>query len=139
MFQDPNDRTVKGTMFGHPSIEATIQGVVFSGLLADGMQHPEVFDDTLPVGYDSDDDGQPPHKPTFSLVTIAVAITGVRVFLCWCASFLRWYSGTRRYYGIFKRPLGAREILSQNIQALLRRGAQDTAGLAHIPLQSDED
>ncbi|KAJ6605113.1 hypothetical protein B0H10DRAFT_1957236 [Mycena sp. CBHHK59/15] len=68
-------------MYGHPSIPATIQGAVFDGLLSDGMQHPEFFDDTLPEAHELEDDTQPPHRPTFSLVTCAKAITALRAVI----------------------------------------------------------
>lgn len=68
-------------MYQHASIEATITGAVFDGLLSYGMQHPEFFDDTLPKEYDAEDETQPPHKPTFSLVTINLAINAVSSFM----------------------------------------------------------
>lgn len=41
------------------------------------MQYPEFFDDTLPKDCDPDDEMQPPHKPTFSLVAANLAINAV--------------------------------------------------------------
>ncbi|KAJ6559358.1 hypothetical protein DFH09DRAFT_1279588 [Mycena vulgaris] len=87
VFTDPTDRTVKGTLYQHPSIEATIQKAAFDGLLSDGMQHPEFFDDTLPTGLYLEDDTQPPHQATFSLVTSANAINAIR------ASIMEYSSG----------------------------------------------
>ncbi|KAJ6580314.1 hypothetical protein B0H10DRAFT_1962548 [Mycena sp. CBHHK59/15] len=81
VFTDPNDRMVKGSMYRHPSIPATIQGAVFDGLLSDGMQHPEFFDGTLLEAHELEDDTQPPHRPTFSLVTCAKAITALRAVI----------------------------------------------------------
>jgi hypothetical protein len=63
-------------MYKHASIKTLIQTALFAGLLSNGMQYPEFFDDTLPHG--EQDDAQPPHQPTLSLVTFNVAITAVR-------------------------------------------------------------
>ncbi|KAJ7440892.1 hypothetical protein FB451DRAFT_1442816 [Mycena latifolia] len=87
VFTDPMDRTVKGTLYGHASIQAAINKAAFDGLLSDAMQHPEYFDDTLPATHDLEDDTQPPHKPTFSLVPIAGVITAIR------ASIMEYSSG----------------------------------------------
>ncbi|KAJ7314251.1 hypothetical protein DFH08DRAFT_972992 [Mycena albidolilacea] len=61
VFENPRDRTVKNSMSKHASIETLIQTALFAGLLSDGMQYPEFFDDTLPLG--EQDDAQPSHKP----------------------------------------------------------------------------
>ncbi|KAJ7099273.1 hypothetical protein B0H15DRAFT_796960 [Mycena belliarum] len=78
VFTDPNDRTAKGTLYGHASIPAVIQRATFNGLLSVAMQHPEEFDDTLPEACDLEDETRPIHKPTYSLVAIAHAITALR-------------------------------------------------------------
>ncbi|KAJ7105366.1 hypothetical protein C8R44DRAFT_886833 [Mycena epipterygia] len=78
VFADPHNRKAKGTLYQHASIEKTVIGVVFDGLLSYGMQHPEFLDDTSPKDYDADDETQPPHKPTFSLVAINLAINAIR-------------------------------------------------------------
>ncbi|KAJ7873976.1 hypothetical protein B0H13DRAFT_2348784 [Mycena leptocephala] len=75
VFEDPHDRTVKGSMYKHCSIGLLINRVVFANMLSLGMQYPEFFDDTFP---DTDDDMQPPHKPTLCLVIIAIAVTALR-------------------------------------------------------------
>ncbi|KAJ7646308.1 hypothetical protein DFH06DRAFT_1332694 [Mycena polygramma] len=75
VFENPHDRTVKNSMYKHASIETLIRLGIFAGLLSDGMQYPEFFDDTLP---DEHDDTQPPHKPTFSMVAITVVTTSLR-------------------------------------------------------------
>ncbi|KAJ7107719.1 hypothetical protein C8R44DRAFT_857839 [Mycena epipterygia] len=86
VFEDPRDRKAKGTLYQHASIEATIQGVVFDGLLSHGIQHPELFDDTLPKEHHPDDETQPPHKPTFSLVAANLAINAIRAAIMEYAS-----------------------------------------------------
>ncbi|KAJ7129657.1 hypothetical protein C8R44DRAFT_908415 [Mycena epipterygia] len=86
VFEDPRDRKAKGTLYQHASIEATIQGVVFDGLLSHGIQHPELFDDTLPKEHHPDDETQPPHKPTFSLVAANLAINAIRATIMEYAS-----------------------------------------------------
>lgn len=65
-------------MYQHPGILETIKQAAFSGILSDGMQYPEFFDDTLPDPHTLEDDTQPPHKPTMSLVTATIAIQVVR-------------------------------------------------------------
>ncbi|KAJ6549169.1 hypothetical protein B0H10DRAFT_2129194, partial [Mycena sp. CBHHK59/15] len=78
VFTDPSDRTTKGTMYQHPSILETIKRAVFSGILSDGMQYPDFFDDMLPSQHTLEDDTQPRHKPTMSLVVVTLAIQALR-------------------------------------------------------------
>ncbi|KAJ7483027.1 hypothetical protein B0H11DRAFT_2232045 [Mycena galericulata] len=108
VFADPEDRTAKGTMYKNASIEATIQAALFSGLLADGMQYPELFDDTCPHELEADDETQPPHKPTFSLVSLANATTAVR------ASIMEYSSGH------FVREDYSRKVFKPYFEAELR-------------------
>ncbi|KAJ6609061.1 hypothetical protein B0H10DRAFT_2226262 [Mycena sp. CBHHK59/15] len=77
-FTDPNDRTAKGTMYQHPSILETIKQAAFANILSDGMQYPHLFDDTLPAPHTVEDDTQPLHKPTMSLVVITLALEAIR-------------------------------------------------------------
>ncbi|KAF8210920.1 hypothetical protein K438DRAFT_1959129 [Mycena galopus ATCC 62051] len=74
VFEDPHDRTVKGTMYKHASISVFVNVAVFANLLAPGMQYPEFFDDTPlpPMGTELE------HTPTLSLVTIALILTALR-------------------------------------------------------------
>ncbi|KAK6988012.1 hypothetical protein R3P38DRAFT_3445288 [Favolaschia claudopus] len=74
VFANPHDRTIKGSMYQHPCIAVVIRGVLYANLLSMGMQFPQYFDDTFP---DTPDESQN-HKPTLSLVTIALAITAIR-------------------------------------------------------------
>ncbi|KAJ7674409.1 hypothetical protein B0H17DRAFT_1207990 [Mycena rosella] len=78
VYRDPWDRTTKGSMYQHASIQHTIELAVFDGLLSDGMQHADYFDDTMPQGYNPADESQPLHKPTFSLVTTALDVISIR-------------------------------------------------------------
>ncbi|KAJ6454808.1 hypothetical protein C8R45DRAFT_1111743 [Mycena sanguinolenta] len=75
VYEDPTDRTIKGSMYKHSSITVLIRTALFANVLSMGMQHPEFFDDTLPEGHD---ETQLPHTPTFSLVTMALLITALR-------------------------------------------------------------
>ncbi|KAF7362854.1 hypothetical protein MVEN_00635200 [Mycena venus] len=84
VFENPCDRTVKWTMYKHHSIGVLIRKALFANLLSVGMQYPEFFDDTFP---DVNDETQPKHKPTLSLVTIAVAVTALR------GGIMEWSSG----------------------------------------------
>ncbi|KAF7335016.1 hypothetical protein MVEN_02251800 [Mycena venus] len=84
VFENPCDRTVKGSMYKHRSIGVLIRRALFANLLSEGMQYPQFFDDTFP---DVDDENQPEHNPTFSLVTIAVAVSALR------GAIMEWSSG----------------------------------------------
>ncbi|KAJ6617200.1 hypothetical protein B0H10DRAFT_1948576 [Mycena sp. CBHHK59/15] len=76
VFADPYDRTVKGSMYKHASIGVLICDTLFTALLSLGMQYLEAFDDAFPEVHN---DMAPPHRPTLSLVTLAIAITALRV------------------------------------------------------------
>lgn len=67
-------------MYKHASIGAVINDVVFDGLLSYGMQYPEYFDDSLFTVDPAHEDMGPSHKPTLSLVTIALVVTAVSLF-----------------------------------------------------------
>ncbi|KAJ7699459.1 hypothetical protein B0H14DRAFT_3652965 [Mycena olivaceomarginata] len=78
VFSDPSDRTIKGSMYKHPAIQAMAEATVFKNLLADAVQYPELFDDA-PQPLDEDPaPSQPPHKPQFSAVAITVFISALR-------------------------------------------------------------
>ncbi|KAJ7198049.1 hypothetical protein B0H12DRAFT_134545 [Mycena haematopus] len=74
VFENPHDRTVKGTMYKHTSISVLVNAAVFANLLSPGMQYPEFFDDTPPPPAGTELE----HTPTLSLVTIALALTALR-------------------------------------------------------------
>ncbi|KAK7049034.1 hypothetical protein R3P38DRAFT_3175288 [Favolaschia claudopus] len=74
VFSNTHDRTIKGSMYQHPSIAVVVGGVLYKNLLSMGMQFTQYFDDTSPeIPHDAQN-----HKPTLSLVTIALAITAIR-------------------------------------------------------------
>ncbi|KAJ7882419.1 hypothetical protein B0H14DRAFT_2565403 [Mycena olivaceomarginata] len=76
VYSDPFDRTLRGSMYKHPAIQAMAEATVFKNVLADGVQHPDWFDDA-PATPD-DDPTQPPHKPQFSAVPLNVLICALR-------------------------------------------------------------
>ncbi|KAJ7661874.1 hypothetical protein B0H14DRAFT_3076924, partial [Mycena olivaceomarginata] len=70
LFSDPSDRTIKGSMYKHPAIQAMTKATVFKNLLANAVQYPELFDDSAPQPLDDD----PRTKPA----TTQAAIFGCR-------------------------------------------------------------
>ncbi|KAJ7834652.1 hypothetical protein B0H14DRAFT_2590801 [Mycena olivaceomarginata] len=45
VYLDPFDCTLRGSMYKHPAIQAMAEATVFKNVLADGVQHPDWFDD----------------------------------------------------------------------------------------------
>ncbi|KAJ7825855.1 hypothetical protein B0H14DRAFT_2819274 [Mycena olivaceomarginata] len=81
LFSDPSDRTIKGSMYKHPAIQAMTEATVFKNLLANAVQYPELFND-VPQPLDDDPaPNQPPRKPQFLVVAITVFISVVRALL----------------------------------------------------------
>ncbi|KAJ7810215.1 hypothetical protein B0H14DRAFT_3480807 [Mycena olivaceomarginata] len=74
VFLDPSDRTLRGSMFKHPAIQAMAEATVFKNVLADAIQHPEWFDDAPPPP----DDDTAAHKPQFSAVFLNLLICALR-------------------------------------------------------------
>ncbi|KAF7367106.1 hypothetical protein MSAN_00970200 [Mycena sanguinolenta] len=90
VFADPDDRTVKNSMYQHASIGALICRALFASLLSPGMQYPDFFDDTFPQ---ASEEAVSQHKPTLSLVTLAFAVTApswsTPVAIFWAKIFSR--------------------------------------------------
>ncbi|KAJ7850168.1 hypothetical protein B0H14DRAFT_2763922 [Mycena olivaceomarginata] len=80
-FSDPSDRTIKGSMYKHPAIQAMTEATVFKNLLANAVQYPELFDDAPQPLDDDPAPNQPPRKPQFLAVAITVFISVVRALL----------------------------------------------------------
>ncbi|KAJ7821868.1 hypothetical protein B0H14DRAFT_3146549 [Mycena olivaceomarginata] len=74
VFLDPSDRTLRGSMFKHPAIQAMAEATVFKNVLADAIQHPEWFDDAPPPL----DDDTAAHKPQFSAVFLNLLLCALR-------------------------------------------------------------
>ncbi|KAJ7158445.1 hypothetical protein C8R46DRAFT_1224408 [Mycena filopes] len=75
VYSDPSDRTIKGSMYKHPAIQAMAELTVFKNLLSHAIQYPRSFDDApLPV----DGDEVSAHKPRFNAVTLLVMILALR-------------------------------------------------------------
>ncbi|KAJ7857083.1 hypothetical protein B0H14DRAFT_3864800, partial [Mycena olivaceomarginata] len=81
LFSDPSDRTIKGSMYKHPAIQAMTEATVFGDLLANAVQYPELFDDAPQPLDDDPAPNQPPRKPQFLAVAITVFISVVRALL----------------------------------------------------------
>ncbi|KAJ7207890.1 hypothetical protein GGX14DRAFT_396094 [Mycena pura] len=84
-FEDPLDRTMKGSMYQHTSIGAAVNKGVYDGLVSYGMQYPDYFDDSLFRVDPTQEDVS--HKPTLSLVLLALIVTALR------AAIMEWSSG----------------------------------------------
>ncbi|KAJ6548346.1 hypothetical protein B0H19DRAFT_1265181 [Mycena capillaripes] len=74
VFLDPSDRTIRGSMFNHPAIQAMAEATAFKNVLADVIQHPEWFDDAP----SPTDDDTTAHKPQFSAVFLNLLICALR-------------------------------------------------------------
>ncbi|KAJ7702128.1 hypothetical protein B0H16DRAFT_1832099 [Mycena metata] len=82
VFAVPSDRTIKGSMYKHPAIQAMAECTVFKNILSLAVQYPDWFDEApLPEG------DAISHKPRFSAVTLNVMILALR------AAINEWSSG----------------------------------------------
>ncbi|KAF8153696.1 hypothetical protein K438DRAFT_362592 [Mycena galopus ATCC 62051] len=85
VYLDPSDRTLRGSMNKHPAIQAMAKATVFKNVLADGIQHPDWFDDALATP--DDDPTQPSHKPQFSAIPLNLFLSALR------SAISEWSSG----------------------------------------------